>query len=80
MELNSIKDRIKAYFFLNPTTRLRVRQIEREVKIPLPSAIRYTKELEKEGILKSQEIAGIRLYSADRTSKSFLLEKTHYCV
>jgi predicted nucleotidyltransferase len=75
MKTNNIKNRIKEYFFLNPTTKLRVRQIEREVKVPLPSAIRYSKELKKEGILKSQEIAGIKLYSADRISKNFLLEK-----
>lgn len=70
-----IKTKLKHYFFLNPTIRLRVRQIEREIKIPLPSVIRYTKELEKEGILKSDIIAKVKLYSADRTSKHFLLEK-----
>lgn len=75
MKTNGIKQRIQDYFFLNPTAKARVRQIERLVKVPLPSAIRYTKELEKEGILKSSEIANITLYSADRTSKAFLLEK-----
>ena len=75
MIVKNIKDKIKEYFFVNPTVKLRVRQIERELKIPLPSAIRYAKELEKEGILKKEEIAGIVLFSADRTSKNFLLEK-----
>jgi len=75
MITNNIKEQIKNYFFLNSTTRLRVRQIEREVKVPLPSVIRYTKELEQEGILKSTSIANVRLYSADRTSQTFLLEK-----
>lgn len=70
-----IVDRIKEYFFVNPTAKLRVRQIEREIKVPLPSAIRYAKELEKQGILKSTIIAGVKLYSADRTSKTFLIEK-----
>lgn len=70
-----IKMKMKNHFFLNPTVKLRVRQIEREIKIPLPSVIRYTKELEEEGILKSDIIANIKLYSADRTSKHFLLEK-----
>ncbi|MFC1800641.1 nucleotidyltransferase domain-containing protein [Nanoarchaeota archaeon] len=71
----SIKDKIKEYFFLNPTIRLRVRQIEREVKVPLPSVIRYTKELEEEKTLKSSTIADVKMYSADRTSEHFLLEK-----
>jgi predicted nucleotidyltransferase len=70
-----IKNKIAEFFFLNPTTKLRVRQIERKVKVPLPSVIRYTKELEKEGILKSSLIANIKVYSADRNSKTFLLEK-----
>lgn len=71
----SIKDKIKEYFFLNPTIKLRVRQIEREVRVPLPSVIRYVKELEEEESLKSSEIANIIVYSANRTSKEYLLEK-----
>ena len=72
------KEKLKEYFFQHPTARLRVRQIEREVGIPLPSAIRYAKELEKEGILRTTEIAGVKLYSADRGSRKFLLEKRFY--
>lgn len=75
MKTKDIRNKIKEYFFLNPTIRLRVRQLEREVKAPLPSVIRYTKELEQERILKSTKLANITTYSADRTSKIFLLEK-----
>jgi predicted nucleotidyltransferase len=75
MRLKDIKTKIKEYFFLHPTIKLRVRQLEREVKAPLPSVIRYTKELEQEGLLKSTTIANITAYSADRSSRSFLLEK-----
>jgi predicted nucleotidyltransferase len=75
MIIKSIKLLLAEYFFTNPTAKLRVRQIEREVEIPLPSAIRYTKELEKEGILKHEIIADIKLYSADRSSKNYLFEK-----
>ena len=78
MITKSIKTKLMEYFFLNPTAKLRVRQIEREVKIPLPSAIRYAKELEKEGILKHDIIAGVKLYSADRTSKMYKMEKIHF--
>ncbi|MBI2109604.1 hypothetical protein HYT58_00325, partial [Candidatus Woesearchaeota archaeon] len=52
MKVRNIKEKIKESFFINPTVKLRVRQIERKLEIPLPSAIRYIKELEKEGILK----------------------------
>lgn len=75
MRTKDIKTKLKEYFFISPTTKLRVRQIERELKVPLPSVIRYTKELENEGILKSTKIANITTYSADRASKIFLLEK-----
>jgi len=75
MKQKDIKRQIKEYFFQNPTTKLRVRQIEREVMVPLPSAIRYAKELENENILKSTVIAEIKLYSADRSSNNFKLEK-----
>ena len=60
---------------MNPTAKLRVRQIEREMKMPLPSVIRYCKELEKEEILKKESISGVSTYSADRASKKFLIAK-----
>jgi len=75
MRINNIKEKIKEYFFINPTSKLRVRQIERELKLPLPSVIRYCKELEKEGILKKEVISGISVYSADKSSKNYLIEK-----
>ena len=66
------------YFFIHPTVKLRVRQIERVTKAPLPSVIRYTKELEKEEILKRSIVANVTLFCANRASKAFLLEKTLY--
>ncbi len=74
----NIKNKIKEYFYINPTIRLRVRQIERNAGTALPSAIRYAKELEKENILKSVSIAGVKLYTTDRTSESYLLEKKQF--
>ena len=76
MIIKSIKQKIKKYFFVNPTEKLRVRHIERIVKVPLPSVIRYVKELKKEGVLKESEISGVKFYSADRSSKEFLVEKS----
>lgn len=74
----SIKEQIKNYFFENPTAKLRVRQTERILKLPLPSVINYTKELTKESFLKKTEIAGITLFSADRGSANYLLEKRFF--
>jgi len=76
MKTKSIKQRIKEYFFQNPTDRLRVRHIERELNLPLPSVIRYAKELKNEEILKKSEIAKVKYYTSNRSSEKFLIEKT----
>lgn len=78
MKRKNIKEQIRNYFFVNPSTKMRVRQIERELNLPLPSVIRYIQELEKEGILKREKIAEAVLFSANRASKYFLLEKKLY--
>ena len=75
MKTYNIKERIKEYFFMNPTAKLRVRQMERELKLPLPSVIRYTKELVKDGMLNKAVISGVAFYTADRTYKRFLVKK-----
>ncbi len=75
MKRKDIKALVRDYFMLNPTARLRVREIERRTGAPLPSVIRYARELEKEGILRSSEVSGVRLYSADRASDTFLAAK-----
>ncbi len=70
-----LKESLKSYFFLHPTAKKRVRQLKREAGLPLPSVIRYCSELEKEGIIKHEIVAGVKAYSTDRSSKKFLLEK-----
>ncbi len=75
MKHKSIRNIIAEHFLNNPTARLRVRHIERELKVSLPSTIRAVNELVSEGILKTTEVAKARLYSADRASNSYLLEK-----
>ncbi len=75
MKRKSIKRVLKEYFLLNPTAKLRVRQIERLLNLPLPSVIRYCKELEKENLLKKEKISNIYLFTANRASQKYLLEK-----
>ncbi len=60
---------------MNPTKKLRVREIEREVDIPLPSAIRYCTELEQEGVLKTIKMGNIKFYTTDRSNENYKLEK-----
>ena len=77
MKRKNIKQTIKEHFFLNPTTKLRVREIERILKLPLPSVIRHCKELEKEEILTTDKIGSVTFYTASR-SETYLLEKKLY--
>jgi predicted nucleotidyltransferase len=74
----SIKEQIKNYFFVNPSLKLRVRELERAIKLPLPSVIKYCKELQNEGILTTIKIGNVVFYTGDKTNPSFLLEKKLY--
>ncbi|MCK5023084.1 MAG: nucleotidyltransferase domain-containing protein [Candidatus Aenigmarchaeota archaeon] len=75
MKRKDIKETIKEYFFIYPTSKLRVREIERTLKLPLPSVIRYCKESEREGILKTLKIGNVIFYAADNANEVYLLEK-----
>ncbi len=74
----SIKQTIKAHFFINPSANLRVREIERALKLPLPSVIRYCNELEQEGILTTNKIGNANFYTSNRGSQKYILEKKLY--
>ena len=71
----SIKSKIKEYFFMFPNSKLRVREIERKLKIPLPSVIRYCKELNNEDILTTIKTGEVVFYTAQRSNDKFLIEK-----
>src|SRR3989344_357942 len=75
MKRKDIKQTIKEHFFINPTAKLRVREIERALKLPLPSVIRYCRELETEEILATAKTGSVNFYTAYRSSKKYLLEK-----
>ncbi len=75
MKTGSIKTKMENYFYLYPTRKLRVREIERVVKVPLPSAIRYANELHGEKMLQEIKISNIKLFAPDRASKQFIRGK-----
>lgn len=78
MKRKNIKDKIKEYFFVNPSVKMRVREIEKALKLPLPSVIRYCKELKEEGILTTISIGKSLFYTGDRENRGFLLQKRLY--
>ncbi len=69
MRKQNVKQILKEHYLKNPSKKMRVREIEREVKIPLPSAIRYTKELVEEGFLKKINISNITIYTSSENSR-----------
>lgn len=77
MKQKNIKQIVMVYFFDNPSSKLRVREIERALKLPLPSVIRYCRELEEEDILAISRIGNVNFYTASR-SEAYLLEKKLY--
>lgn len=74
MKRNNIKQIIKEHFFINPYSQLRVREIERTLKLPLPSVIKYCKELKQEDILTINKTGNVTFYTASR-SETYILEK-----
>ena len=78
MKRKDIKQTIREHFFTNPSAKLRVREMERALKLPLPSVIRYCKELEKEEILTTIKIGSVTFYTTNRASDKYLLEKKLY--
>jgi predicted nucleotidyltransferase len=71
----SIKLKIKEYFFINPNSKNRVRELERILELPLPSVIRYCKELNDEGFLNNLKIGNVNFYIANKTNQNYILEK-----
>ncbi len=78
MRTKSIKRIIKDHFFINPLSKLRVREIEKTLKLPLPSVIRYCKELQTEGILTTIKIGTVVFYTGNKADNNFILEKKLY--
>ncbi len=76
----NIKGKIKEFYFTYPTEKLRARALERRLKLPFPSVLRYLKELVSEDFLLAEVIGGVKFYTANRTSRRFLLEKRLYNV
>ena len=77
MKTKDIKTTIKEYFFVYPSVKLRVREIERTLNLPLPSVIRYCKELEQEGILEINKIGSVTYYTSSRNEEYFLEKKIY---
>lgn len=77
MNRKNIKQTILEYFLINPTSKMRVRELERFLRLPLPSIIRYCKELKDENIIATEKIGNVLFFKASRTDE-YVLEKKIY--
>lgn len=69
---------LQEHFFVNPTSALRVRELERATNLPLPSITRYVKELIREGIVQKKIMGTTTFYTAHRTDERYRAQKILY--
>lgn len=75
MKRKDTKELIKEFYFLNPTIKLRVRELERELSLSLPSVIFAVKKLVEEDLLQIIKIGSVIFYGANRSNKHYIFEK-----
>lgn len=63
---SAITKKLLNYFFINPEESLYVNELARKLDIDKRNLVKKLRELEKEGILKSEEKGNLRLYSINR--------------
>lgn len=64
---SEIAKKILNYFFINPRENLYVNEILRKLSLDKRNLVKKLRELEKEGILKSQTRGNLRLYSINKS-------------
>ena len=61
-----ITKKLLNYFFINPQETLYVNELVRKLEVEKRNLVKKLKELEKEGILKSQNEGNLKLYSINK--------------
>ena len=73
-------NRVRALFFEHPMRGFSLREIERELKLGLPSVRAYVAQLAAEGIVASKKIQRMKLHFANLDSRQYRLQKSQYNV
>lgn len=63
---SKLTKRLLNYFFINPQEKLYVNEISRKLDLDKRNLVKKIKELEQEGILKSENRGNLKLYSINR--------------
>lgn len=64
---SKITTKVLNYFFINPQESLYVNELARKLDLDKRNLVKKIKELEKEGILKSEKRGNLKLYSINKT-------------
>ncbi len=64
---SEITRKLLNYFFINPQENLYVNELSRKLSLDKRNLVKKLKELEKDGIIKSQIRGNIKLYSIDKS-------------
>ena len=67
--------RVLKEFMENPLKGYKLRELSRNLKLGLPSLIKYVKELEKEGMVELKDYYNTKLYFANRENEKFKIHK-----
>ena len=63
---SEITKKVLNYFFINPRESLYVNELERKLELDKRNLVKKIRELEREGILKSEKRGNLKLYSINK--------------
>lgn len=63
---SKITRKLLNYFFLNPQDNLYINEICKKIRVDKRNLVKKLKELEKKGVLESEEKGNLKLYSIDK--------------
>ena len=63
---SEVTKKVLNYFFINPEESLYINEISRKLQLDKRNVVKKIRELEKEGILKSQKRGNLKLYSINQ--------------
>lgn len=69
------KSILKSFFLTHPSAKKRVRELERELNLSLPSVIRYVEELCSEDIIQKEQVSNITIFTANASAPVYIQEK-----
>ncbi len=73
---SKIAEKLLNHFFMNPVDRVYINELSRNLRVDKRNLVKKLRELEKEGILKSENRGNLKLYSINRNYPLYAEYKT----